>query len=455
MRLHSIGLTNFRGFAKRDIALHPEFNLIIGENGAGKTSVLEALSVALGGWLQSFPGTDRRSIRKRDIRRIEQIINSRARSLSQFPVVVDAVGTFEINGLNSSAGSQRFSWTRSLESETGRTKSAETRSLKSFARMSSDAVQSGACITLPVIRYFGAGRLWEPVRSSDRDHPRRSAHMGEESAAPDTQIEMNNPFYGYRMSVDKRANPSDLLRWIEEERRNEIDLEENSPALGLVYAAIRSMLPELEEVRFELRRKTLILRNESGTSLRFEDMSDGYRNVISIAADLAIKITMLNPHLGQAALKETPGVVLIDEIDLHLHPRWQRRVCEDLRRTFPRVQFICTTHSPFIVQSLRTGEELINLDGQETGDTANLTLEEVAEGLMGVNHAETSQRYSKMKNTARAFLEEMDRQDLSSVQRFEAFKARMAEAIAPFADNPAYQAYLEMKLSKKAPRGIR
>lgn len=455
MRLNRIGLTNFRGFAKREISLHPEFNLIIGENGAGKTSVLEAISVALGGWLQSFPRADRRNIRKRDIRRMEQIVNGRARSLSQFPVIVDTVGTFELNGLNSSDGSQRFSWARSLESETGRTKSAETRSLKSFARMSSDAVQSGACITLPVIRYFGAGRLWEPVRSGDHDRPRRSAHMGEDSATPDTQIELNNPFYGYRMSVDKRANPSDLLRWIEEERRNEIDLEEKSPALGLVYAAIRSMLPELEEVRFELRRKTLVLRNESGTSLRFEDMSDGYRNVIAIAADLAIKITMLNPHLGQGALKETPGVVLIDEIDLHLHPRWQRRVCEDLRRTFPRVQFICTTHSPFIVQSLRTGEELINLDGQETEDTANLTLEEVAEGLMGVNHAETSQRYSKMKNTARAFLEEMDSQDLSSVQRFEAFKARMAEEIAPFADNPAYQAYLEMKLSKKAPRGIR
>ena len=184
-------------------------------------------------------------------------------------------------------------------------------------------------------------------------------------------------------------------------------------------------------------------------------MSDGYRNLIAIAADLAIKITMLNPHLGQAALKETPGVVLIDEIDLHLHPRWQRRVCEYLGALFPEFSSICTTHSPFIVQSLRTGEELINLDGQETGDTANLTLEEVAEGLMGVNHAETSQRYSEMKNTARAFLEEMDRQHLSSVQRFEAFKERMAEAIAPFADNPAYQAYLEMKLSKKAPRGIR
>ncbi|MDT8872970.1 AAA family ATPase [Komagataeibacter rhaeticus] len=185
----------------------------------------------------------------------------------------------------------------------------------------------------------------------------------------------------------------------------------------------------------------------------FEQMSDGYRNIIAIASDLAIKMAMLNPHLGTAALRETSGVVLIDEIDLHLHPKWQRRICDDLRRTFPRVQFICTSHSPFIIQSLQSGEELVVLDGQPTAETANMTLEEVAEGLMGVNNAETSRRYKDMKDTARALLEDMNRRDLSDVDRFNEFKQRIAEDCAPYADNPAYQAYLEMKLAAKDPQG--
>jgi len=457
MRLQQIDLTNFRGFEHRTIDLHPEFNLLIGENGVGKTSVLEAIAVALGGWLQAFPATDQRHIRVRDVRRIEQEVGSRVRSLPQFPVVVDVFGHVELHGLNGVPDGHALRWSRSLESEKGRTSNAGTRELRLLARSVAGAIRSGAAVTLPVIRYFGAGRLWEYVRSSEarRLQRRRKIQMAEVEESLANSNKLDDPFYGYRMSVDKRANPTDLIRWMGEERRNELDLDEESSSLAVVYDAIRTMVPDLSRVRYELRRATMILEYEDGRAMAFEHMSDGYRNVIALAADIAIKMTMLNPHLGFRALQETPGVVLIDEIDLHLHPRWQRRVCDDLRRTFPLVQFICTSHSPFIVQSLRSGEELIVLDGQPTAETANLTLEEVAEGLMGVDNAETSARYAEMKNTARAFLEDMDRRNLSRTERFEEFKYRMAQAIAPYADNPAYQAYLEMKLAAKTPQGTR
>jgi predicted ATP-binding protein involved in virulence len=80
--------------------------------------------------------------------------------------------------------------------------------------------------------------------------------------------------------------------------------------------------------------------------------------------DIARRAAILNPHLGGDASSKTKGVILIDELDLHLHPKWQRRIIEDLRRVFPNVQFICTTHSPFLIQSLRSSEELIMLDGE-------------------------------------------------------------------------------------------
>jgi len=73
--------------------------------------------------------------------------------------------------------------------------------------------------------------------------------------------------------------------------------------------------------------------------------------MLGMVADIAYRSAVLNPQLGSEAAQKTPGIVLIDEIDLHLHPKWQRRVVEDLRATFPALQFVATTHSPFIAFS--------------------------------------------------------------------------------------------------------
>ena len=148
-------------------------------------------------------------------------------------------------------------------------------------------------------------------------------------------------------------------------------------------------------------------------------------------------------------LEETPGVVLIDELDLHLHPRWQCRVIEDLRRTFPRIQFIATTHSPFLIQSLRSGEELVMLDGQPTAQLGNKTLEEIAQGIMGVPNPEVSLRYEEMKGTARRYLEDLEGVDEAPEAKLDAFKEKLAKSIGPYADNPAFQAFLEMKRAAK------
>lgn len=85
----------------------------------------------------------------------------------------------------------------------------------------------------------------------------------------------------------------------------------------------------------------------------FHELSDGYRNMTAMVADLAWRASVLNPHLLGDAPSLTPGVVLIDEVDLHLHPRWQRRVLGDLLRAFPQVQFVVTTHSPQVISSAK------------------------------------------------------------------------------------------------------
>ncbi len=121
-------------------------------------------------------------------------------------------------------------------------------------------------------------------------------------------------------------------------------------------------------------------------SLPFRYLSDGYRNMVAMAADIAVRCATLNPHLGAEAARGTPGVVLIDEVDLHLHPRWQRRVVDDLLRAFPKVQFFGTTHSPFIIQSLPPieGVQLLNLDNPQAEDFTNKSVEDIAEEVQGV-----------------------------------------------------------------------
>jgi predicted ATP-binding protein involved in virulence len=138
-------------------------------------------------------------------------------------------------------------------------------------------------------------------------------------------------------------------------------------------------------------------------------------------------------------------VVLIDELDLHLHPRWQRRVIEDLRRTFPEIQFICTTHSPFLIQSLRSGEELIMLDGQPTAELGNLSIEEIAQGIQGVVNPQVSQRYEEMRAAAKSYLETLEESVTAPAEKLDIFKKQLADTIKPYADNPAFQAFLEMK----------
>lgn len=82
--------------------------------------------------------------------------------------------------------------------------------------------------------------------------------------------------------------------------------------------------------------------------LPFSQFSDGYRTMMSMVADIAYRMALLNPMLGKKVL-ETPGVVLIDEVDLHLHPLWRARVLQDLQAIFPYVQFIVTTHAPMVI----------------------------------------------------------------------------------------------------------
>ncbi|MCP5199069.1 MAG: AAA family ATPase [Gammaproteobacteria bacterium] len=435
MRIDRLSVRNFKGFRERELTLHPEFNLVVGTNGTGKTTALDALAVAVGSWFLGVRGADSRHIRSSEVMLAafehEQIDDAGSR---HFDVQWEHVFPCEVTA-HGRVLEQDIRWTRALNTPGGRTTYGEAGDIKRLAIQADKAIRSGQDILLPLISYYGTGRLWQEPRESFKvSDPMRVASRKEQSRLA-----------GYSNSVDPRLSVAQLTRWIA--RQSWISYQQKSPdrpVFGVVKEAIVSCIEGACDLYFDAALGEVVVEFEYGRR-PFSNLSDGQRCMLALVGDMAQKAAKLNPQLGDRILQQTPGVVLVDELDLHLHPRWQRRVTEDLRRTFPEVQFICTTHSPFLIQSLRSGEELIMLDGQPTAELANLSLEDIAYGIQHITNPETSLRYEQMKNVAKDYLETLDVAARAPEEQLADFKRQLSEAVKPYADNPAFQAFLEMK----------
>lgn len=438
MRIDYLRLQNFKGFEDREFSFHPQFNLVVGVNGTGKTSLLDALAVAAGSWFLGMSGYDTRHIRPQEVRLagVEQSGTARGQTPPvltwepQYPCDVEAGG--EVVG-------ERMSWSRSLSGPGGRTTYRDARQLKELASKTGDAARSRA-VLLPLISYYGTGRLW--------DVPRDQAQVRSEKAIAGK--EHLSRLVGYRNSIDPRLSVAGLVRWIA--RQSWVTYQQQGkepPSFPVVRAALTHCIEGAEDLYFDASYGEVIVRMAGQGAQPFNNLSDGQRTMLAMVGDIAYKAANLNPHLGPEVLSETPGVVLIDELDLHLHPRWQRHVIEDLRGIFPKIQFICTTHSPFLIQSLRSGEELIVLDGQPPAQLADLPLSQIVQGVQGVPNAEVSERYREMKEVARSYLETLEEAAQAPEEQLAVYRDRLAESIAPYADNPAFQAFLEMNRAAK------
>ena len=220
-------------------------------------------------------------------------------------------------------------------------------------------------------------------------------------------------------------------------------------------------IPDAKMFYHDTDEDQIMIDLENSGLMPFNYLSDGYRNMVAMVADIAHRASRLNPHFGTTAAKETSGVVLIDEIDLHLHPKWQRRVVGDLQSAFPRIQFIATTHSPFILQSLEPGEVIdLNhqIDNQQIefspkgiaapgpdNEFSNRSLEDIAEEIMAVSVPQRSRRYQKMYVAAMDYYRLLQQANDGDESTKIALKEKLDELSAPFSDNVAYHAFLEME----------
>ena len=166
------------------------------------------------------------------------------------------------------------------------------------------------------------------------------------------------------------------------------------PELRAIRRAVEIMLPEFSHPRgAEPAGIALDWQQDDGSSktLRIEQLSDGYRTTLAMVMDIAARMAEANPDMPDPL--QTEGVVMIDEVDLHLHPGWQQTILLDLMRTFPNIQFIVSTHSPQVVSSVRPDAlRVINWKG-DTPEVAPVAFSEGAEAqqmlldVLGVDSA--------------------------------------------------------------------
>jgi predicted ATP-binding protein involved in virulence len=213
-----------------------------------------------------------------------------------------------------------------------------------------------------------------------------------------------------------------------------------SRAVGAISDALGTFLGGFDNLRVQEEPLRLLV-DKAGVALDLSQLSDGERSFLAMICDLGRRLALANPLLDQPL--HGAGVVLIDELELHLHPKWQREVSEKLRMTFPNIQFIATTHSPFIIQAMRPGE-LINLDPEEFAEYADKSIEDIAENVMGVEVPQKSERYRQMMEAAEEYFRLL-RESSQGVVGVDAAEQRLTELAAPFSDDAAFQAMLKLE----------
>ena len=423
MRIDQLQIRNFKCFEDCHFNFNPQFNMFVGVNGSGKSSILDALAVATGSWFLGLSGCDTRHILNREARlKLFKHDGGGISEETQYPAAIKAFGIIQEKGLE---------WERTLDGVNGRTTSRHALDVKKLGKEVEQKVRRNENVVLPLVSYYGTGRLWLEPREVKKSRKNE-----------------NSRFSGYYGGADYRVSYRDLITWLKKDAWDAYNTgDEKDTSMGrVIKKAILSCIEGADEISYDVKTDDIVVSIEGQGYQPFRNLSDGQRNMLALIGDLAIKAVKLNPDFDGDVLEKTPGIVLIDELDLHLHPKWQRRVVEDLRRTFPKVQFFATTHSPFIIQTLRA-EELIVLDSkQPETDYLGKGVEEISQFIMGVELPELSPRFKEMIVVAKEYFHLLEKSNSNeNTHRRDSLKKKLDEMTAPFSDNPAYIAFLEMK----------
>ena len=349
MKLKKLTLENFRGFKQFECEFQDGINVLVGLNGQGKSSVLDAIAIAYGQFVGGFGTASDTLISDNDIHLSKVSDDYPIRMESQLPVML-AAEVF--------SGGKEYefpqSWSRNRNTQKGGT--TKVKELKEYASFLQNIVRQGAHPKLPLICYYGTDRLWNNSFTSSG----KIGHLAKTSSLE-----------GYSDWLKPKRSFSSFVDWVYDTTMAsfEIDMQNQqlSETVGLVkgnihkeyLCGLRKTLDILLKpagwmnVRYSPSHKQLVATHSEQGDVPVAMLSDGVRNMIAMMADIAYRTFKLNPHLASRAPQETEGLVLIDEVDMHLHPEWQRDLLSTMKAAFPKIQFIVTTHSPIVISDTK------------------------------------------------------------------------------------------------------
>ena len=374
MKLKELTLKNFRCYPDLTIEFQSQVTVLIAANGEGKTSILDALRIAFWPFVSQFDlartayNDPANGIQIDDVlvlRPDASHVQIKEQIARQLPCEINTKCEFN---------HETLSWTRIRKSEAKRSQTIDgegVSKVKKLAQTLQKQVRNleDTHLDLPLFGYYGTGRLWQHKRltqskknATDRKNQKVRTFAYRDCLDPASSY---REFEEWFISIYKTAREEQIQAL---EQGDQLSLQD-TPYFSLIKViqdAINTVLEPVGWHDLEFSQKldaSLALNHKEQGKLKVSQLSDGIKNMLGLVADIAYRCVLLNGHLLENAAKETQGVIMIDEVDMHLHPIWQQMVVSSLTKAFPSLQFILTTHSPQVLSTIDAKDIRILVDG--------------------------------------------------------------------------------------------
>lgn len=367
MMITKLELNHFRGAQSLSLDFHERLNVFVGVNGAGKSSVLDAAAILLS-WMVNrikTAGASGRPISESDIQNGESTANIEVTCKSR---------------------DRYFSWNLA-KTRRGYSKHDAASVLLALNEITkqfqAEISENDEKVNLPLMAYYPVNRavLDIPLRIKER-------HRFSLLAAYDEALSGGASFRQFFEWFREREDLENEIRRDQQTLFHKLDAQFPDPQLEAVRQALEQLMPDFKNLT--VRRNPLRMEVEKkGKQLSVNQLSDGEKCLMAMVGDLARRMAIANPVRNDPL--EGEGIVLIDEIDLHLHPKWQRMIILKLTDIFPKCQFIVSTHSPHVLTHVQP-ESIYLLKETEEGivstqpaESYGKTVDRILEDLMGLD----------------------------------------------------------------------